>query len=108
MDESGDVFLDRFFENDFFWLTELTPSIARMARALYRAHPQVKITNDAVHLATAISNNVDEMHTYDGNDLLGLSKKVQRMDGEPLVIMPPQQIQGTLLGHDNQASSPAD
>lgn len=97
MTEDGDVFLDRFFENDYFWLIELTPSIARNARSLYRSHSAIKVTNDAVHLATAIAENVDEMHTYDGNDLLGLSSLVRRRDGEPLNICTPQAINYSLL-----------
>lgn len=62
---------------------------AELARRLMRRHPECKKPSDAVHLATAILLNVDEMHTYDGSDLLGLNEKVARGDGEMLKICSP-------------------
>ena len=54
-----------------------------------RRHSECKKPSDAIHLATAILMNVDEMHSYDGSDLLGLNEKVARQDGEMLVICTP-------------------
>lgn len=54
-----------------------------------RRHAVCKKPSDAVHLATAILLNVDEMHTYDGSDLLDLNEKVARQDGEMLKICHP-------------------
>lgn len=54
-----------------------------------RRHTECKKPTDAVHLATAILVNADEMHTYDASDLLGLSGKVARQDGEMLTICIP-------------------
>ena len=34
--------------------------------------------------------NVDEMHTFNGSDLLGLDGKVMKADGKPLKICPPK------------------
>ena len=95
--EDGDAYLDRFFDNDFFQITEVSPTIGVLARTLYRRHPEIKITNDAVHLATAVIENVEEMHTYDGNDLLKLSGLVMRLDGNPLTICVPSENQPTLF-----------
>ena len=44
----------------------------------------------ASNLATALALNVDEMHTFDGSDLLGLDSKVNRTDGKPLKICKPE------------------
>ena len=59
------------------------------ARRLMRFHPECKKPSDAIHLATALALNVDEMHTYDGSDLLSLDGKINRADGKPLKICTP-------------------
>jgi predicted nucleic acid-binding protein len=63
--------------------------IGTTARRLMRQHPECKKPSDAIHLATALALNVDEMHTYDKSDLIRLSEKVMRADGVPLKICPP-------------------
>jgi len=63
--------------------------IAIAARRLMRRHPQCKKPSDGIHLATALRLSVDEMHTFDGSDLLGLTGKINRTDGKPLVICKP-------------------
>ncbi|WP_299440621.1 type II toxin-antitoxin system VapC family toxin [uncultured Rhodospira sp.] len=95
--EQHDHLLDRFWDNDFFDIIDLSPSIATHARNLFRRHPKIKKPNDAIHLATALFSNCDEMHTFDGNDLLGLSGTFRRRDGEALVIGPPQPLQHDLV-----------
>lgn len=73
------------------------------ARRLMRSYPECKKPSDAVHLATALRLNVDEMHTYDGSDLLALSGRVLRQDGKSLLIcrpiplppLPPQAVKPT-------------
>jgi predicted nucleic acid-binding protein len=91
-----DEMLDRFFQNDFFEFVELSPSVGSSARRLYRQYPQIKITNDAIHLASAVISNVDEMHTYDSSDLIVLSEKVLTQEHRPLVICPPWPISRNL------------
>jgi predicted nucleic acid-binding protein len=59
------------------------------ARRAMRLHPECKKPSDAIHLVTAIALNVDEMHTYDGSDLLGLDGKVNRANGTLLKICIP-------------------
>ncbi|MGH6822462.1 MAG: type II toxin-antitoxin system VapC family toxin [Methylocella sp.] len=59
------------------------------ARRLMRFHAACKKPSDGVHLATALALNVDEMHTFDGSDLLLLDGKVNRADGKPLKICIP-------------------
>lgn len=56
------------------------------ARRMMRHHTECKKPNDGVHLATAAILNVDEMHTYDGADLLKLDGKVLMSNGKPLKI----------------------
>jgi predicted nucleic acid-binding protein len=63
--------------------------IGTASRRLMRQHPECRKPSDAVHLATALALNVDEMHTYDRSDLIRLSGKVMRSDGVPLKICAP-------------------
>lgn len=63
------------------------------ARDLYRQFRDkgLKKPQDALHLATAVIENVDEMHTFDGDDLLKLNGLVTRSDGQSLTICwPPE------------------
>lgn len=64
--------------------------IGVLARRLMRSHPACKKPSDGIHLASALVLNVDEMHTYDGADLLGLDGKVSRLDGQMLKICAPK------------------
>lgn len=63
--------------------------IGVLARRLMRHHPECKKPSDGIHLATALILNVEEMHTFDGSDLLTLDGKVKRKDGKPLTICQP-------------------
>jgi predicted nucleic acid-binding protein len=70
--------------------------IGTAARRLMRRHPECKKPTDAVHLATALALNVEEMHTFDRSDLLGLDGKVNRADGVPLKICVPYVLEPPL------------
>ena len=70
----------------------LDERIAIAARRLLRLHAECKKPSDGIHLATALSMNLDEMHTYDGSDLLKLDGKVQRVDGKQQVICLPKPL----------------
>ena len=65
-------------------------TIGVAARRLMRHYEECKKPADAIHLATALRLNVDEMHTFDGSDLLKLDGKVLRADGKPLTICIPK------------------
>lgn len=95
--EENEYLLDRFWDNEFFDIIDLTPFIATHARNIFRRHRKIKKPNDAIHLATALFSNCDEMHTFDGNDLLGLSGSFRRRDGEALAIGLPQPLQHDLM-----------
>ena len=55
-----------------------------LARRLLRKYPEIAKPQDGIHLATALLNNVDELHTYDRENLIGLSDKIDRRDGKKL------------------------
>ena len=66
--------------------------IAVSARRLMRHYRECKKPADAVHLATALRLDVDEMHTFDGSDLLKLDGKILRQDEKPLTICIPRTL----------------
>jgi predicted nucleic acid-binding protein len=77
-----------FFENDFIVIVQLDRRTGGMARDLMqKGYPGLKPL-DAVHLASAASANVDEMHTFD-RKLLNLDQKITKADGILLKICKP-------------------
>jgi len=73
------------------WVTRvlLDESLASQARRLLRKHTECKKPSDGIHLATALHYDVDEMHTWDGSDLLKLDGKTQKRNGAYLTICKP-------------------
>lgn len=92
LDVSNDALIDNMFDQPFVEKVQLDTEIARMAKALLRTHQKLKKPTDAIHLASAIKHNLDELHTYDGSDLLPLNGSVQRLDGEVLKICMPDGV----------------
>ena len=87
--EADDKAIEEVLSQDFIEPVVVDEVIGIAARRLMRAHEECKKPTDGIHLATALRLNVDEMHTYDGSDLLHLSGKVNRADGMPLTICVP-------------------
>lgn len=89
-EEEDDPFAE-LLKQDFVVLVNADWDVGVRARALYREFRDkgLKKPQDALHLATAVLENVDEMHTFDGDDLLKLAGKVKRADGMTLNICHP-------------------
>lgn len=95
----NDAAISAMFWQPHVTLAALDPIIADNARALLRAYPELKKAPDAIHLATALFWNCDAMHTYDSDNLIGLSLQVTRRDGVPLEIcIPDATTYGPLFG----------
>jgi hypothetical protein len=60
-----------------------------LARKLLRKFPAIQKPQDGIHLATALMNNVDELHTFDRPNLLDLTDQIERKDGSKLKICHP-------------------
>jgi len=85
--ESPDRIAD-FLENDYILISAVDTVIGQRARKLMTGgHAGLK-PPDAVHLATALILNVDEMHTFDER-LLGLDGRLDKDDGTKLRICKP-------------------
>jgi predicted nucleic acid-binding protein len=76
-----------FFEHDYILVVSVDKQVGTIARNLMREGHGLK-PPDAVHLATAIVANVDELHSFDDR-LLGLDEKLLKLDGTALKICKP-------------------
>ena len=87
--ELGDEAFENLMNQDFVYEVQADHDIGVLARRLLRKYPQLKQPNDAIHLATAALNNVDELHSFDGDNLTPLNALIDRHDGKKLVICEP-------------------
>ena len=92
--------VDNLFLQDYVRTVQLDQQIARKAREIYRSTPSLGLRKqmDAIHLATALFHNVDEFHTDDGEDLLGLDNTLACRDGRLLRICKPKDSSLTFQG----------
>ena len=87
-----DIEISKMFDQEHEVTVQLDTLVAEQARKLLRQHTELGKAADAIHLATALYWDCDEMHTWDQDDLLGLSLKVSRRDGELLKIIVPDEL----------------
>jgi len=87
--EEKDQIFEDCLDQEFVLYVQVTRDIGRYARRLLRRTEGLKKPQDAIHLASAAMNNVDELHTFDGDHLLPLDGKIDRKDGTKLTICIP-------------------
>jgi predicted nucleic acid-binding protein len=75
----------KYFRNAFIMTVNCDRNIAESARALIWKHPHLK-PYDAIHVATALSQPIDAMHSFDNDDLVKLNGQ---MGTPPLMICHP-------------------
>jgi predicted nucleic acid-binding protein len=86
LDEAGDKNVETLLKQSFIQGVLVDEAIGVSARRMMRQHSQCKKPSDAIHLASALRISVDEMHTFDGSDLLMLDGKISCADGRLLKI----------------------
>ena len=89
LEESKDIDFEKYIEQEFLTEVQVDHDIGLLARRLLRKFPELKKPNDAIHLATAALSNLDELHTFDAENLIVLSGRIEKMDGSLLVICAP-------------------
>jgi predicted nucleic acid-binding protein len=89
LEAPDDTAFEDYVEQAFVTRVAVDFEVGTAARRLLRKYPEIGKPQDAIHLATALLENVDELHTFDNADLLGLDGKLLRQDGEKLKICPP-------------------
>lgn len=88
--EARDREFEEYILQGFVQEVQVDHEIAVMSRKLCRAYsPPLRKPTDGIHLASAVLWNVDELHTYDEENLLPLDGKVARQDGKMLRICKP-------------------
>lgn len=97
LDETEEDRVARFLESEIILPIPVDRRTALLSRKLMRRHSECKKPTDGIHLATAILLNVDELHTFDGSDLLPLDNRVARQDGVLLKICTPYMEEPKLL-----------
>ena len=78
-----------FIQQDFVTKTQVDWDVGTLARTLLRKYPTIAKPQDGIHVATALINNLDELHTFDQKNLLDLTGIIRRRDGQMLKICPP-------------------
>jgi predicted nucleic acid-binding protein len=100
LDDSNLEKLRAFFLQPFIKLIPVDEQIATSARKLIRETPGLSKRPDAVHLASAIKWSLEDIHTYDGSDLLHLSGLINNKSGHPIKIcVPDEESDGPLFAH---------
>ena len=84
--EEKDKDIEAVLGQRFIEASPVDEGIGVAARRLMRRHAACRKPSDAIHLATALRLSVDELHTFDGADLLNLDGQVMCADGRFLPI----------------------
>lgn len=87
--ENKDRDFENYIEQEFITKVQVDVETGILARRLLRKFPKIKKPQDAIHVATCLLNNLDELHTFDGSDLLDFDGKFPRQDRKMLCICPP-------------------
>lgn len=89
--ENLDKDFEQFLLQDFVVEVQVDRAVGVRARRLLRSHGALKKPADAVHLATAALNDIDELHTFDQANLLSLDALVDtRSNGKLKICEPPE------------------
>lgn len=95
-----------YIEKEFIIKVAVDVDVGNLARRLLRQFPDLGKPQDAIHVATCLLNNVDQLHTFDGGDLLKLDGEFPRIDRKMLTIClppaPPEDPQGNMFSDDGE------
>ena len=87
--EERDKYFEDLIEQEFIQKVSVDVDVGKVARRLLRRFPAIGKPQDAVHVATCLLNNLDQLHTFDRDDLLGLDGHLERVDRARLAICEP-------------------
>jgi hypothetical protein len=86
---ADDQSFEDFIIQPFVTRVQVDLDVGTLARRLLRTYPVIGKPQDGIHVATALLNNLDELHTFDRDNLLGLTNTIPRKDGFMLRICHP-------------------
>jgi predicted nucleic acid-binding protein len=88
--ETQDRAFEDYLSQEYVILAQVDVDVGKLARLLLRKYPTIGKPQDAIHVATAVLYGVDELHTFDRDDLLKLDGQIARIDGGKLKICKPE------------------
>ena len=89
IDEDSDRYFEDLVEQEFIKKVSVDVDVGKVARRVLRKFPKIGKPQDGVHVASCLLENIDELHTYDHEDLLKLNEKIERFDKKKLKICSP-------------------
>ena len=109
LQQAHDRTFEDYIEQEIITKVSVDIDVGNLARRLLRQHPGLGKPQDAIHVATCLLNNVDELHTFDSADLIDFTAKFPRIDRKKLLIgappAPPQDPQRGLQLDDQDEDS---
>ena len=104
LQEVKDGKFDDLIEKELIKKAQVDFDIGQTARRLLRRFPKIRKPSDAIHVATCALYSLDELHTFDNDDLLALDGVIPKKDGKYLRIVsppypPPDDAPPLLLEH---------
>ena len=87
--QDRDRAFEDYIEKEFIKKVTVDVEVGTLARRLLRTYPELKKPPDAVHLASCLLHNLDELHTFDEKNLIKLDGRIKRKDRLTLAINPP-------------------
>lgn len=107
--ESADTEFEDYIEKEFVRKIQVDVDVGLLARRLLRKFPELGKPQDAIHVASCLQNNLDELHTFDDRDLVKFDGMMPRKDHVKLTICPPPKRPGGeqpgLFEGDEEAST---
>ena len=89
IEEQYDQKFEDLIESEVIKKVSVDMDVGQVARRLLRRFPKIGKPQDAIHVATCLIENVDELHTFDRSDLLALDGQLDRLDRVKLRICQP-------------------
>ena len=89
LSENNEQKIDSLFRQPFIVLVSVTVPVGVLARKLSRQYMELDNFKDSIHVATAILNNVEVIHTYDDDHLLPLNEHLRCKNHNSLSIVKP-------------------
>lgn len=100
--EEQDRAFEDYIEQEFIKKTNVDVDVGNLARRLLRRYPGLGKPQDAVHVASCLLANIDELHTFDGTDLLKFDGLLPRLDKVKLrICAPPQPPEPEMFPEDD-------
>ena len=87
--EEHDTYFEDLIEQEFIQKVSVDVDVGKVARRLLRRHPKIGKPQDAIHVASCLIYNLDQLHTFDDEDLLALDGELERVDKNKLTICEP-------------------